>query len=114
MPFPFVVLLAAMTGVLHAHGEASPESQGAQRQAEVAAADLFSGALAAITAAVVGVILNLSILLGLHVLFRQVRQVATWPALGLDLTWPVWASIDPLFILLFVMSAFLLFRMKLA
>jgi chromate transporter len=73
---------------------------------------VFSGALSTITAAVVGVILNLSIWFGLHVLFREVRQVAIWPALGLDLSWPVWASLDPLAVLLFLLSAFLLFRMK--
>jgi chromate transporter len=72
----------------------------------------FSGALSAITAAVVGVILNLSIWFGLHVLFREVRQVALWPMLGFDLSWPVWASLDPLAVLLFLLSAFLLFRMK--
>jgi chromate transporter len=73
---------------------------------------VFSGALSAITAAVVGVILNLSIWFGLHVLFREVRQVAIWPMLGFDLSWPVWASLDPLAVLLFLLSAFLLFRMK--
>jgi chromate transporter len=73
---------------------------------------VFSGALSAITAAVVGVILNLSIWFGLHILFREVRQVAIWPMLGFDLSWPVWASLDPLAVLLFLLSAFLLFRMK--
>ena len=38
----------------------------------------LSGALAAITAAVVGVILNLSIWFGLHVLFQKVERMAGW------------------------------------
>jgi chromate transporter len=52
----------------------------------------LSGALAAITAAVVGVILNLSVWFALHVLFGQVREQHTGPLrwyafdpLGLDL-----------------------------
>ncbi|WP_245515368.1 chromate efflux transporter [Rhizobium deserti] len=73
---------------------------------------VFSSALSAITAAVVGVILNLSIWFSLHVLFRDVRQVAIWPALGLDLSWPIWGSLDPLAVLLFLLSAILLFRMR--
>jgi chromate transporter len=39
----------------------------------------LSGALAAITAAVVGVILNLSVWFGLHVLFAKVERVGTGP-----------------------------------
>lgn len=51
----------------------------------------LSGALAAITAAVVGVILNLAIWFALHVLFRNVGELgAGWfrPA------WPDWWSLD--------------------
>ena len=49
----------------------------------------LSGALSAITAAVVGVILNLSVWFGLHVLFGQVERQGTWfrpwiPDAGLD------------------------------
>jgi chromate transporter len=73
---------------------------------------VLSAALSAITAAVVGVILNLAIWFGLHVLFREVEQVSLWPAAGLRLFWPVWTTLDPLAFLLFVVSAFLLFRMK--
>ncbi len=73
---------------------------------------VLSAALSAITAAVVGVILNLAIWFGLHVLFREVEQIALWPAAGLRLSWPVWTTLDPLAFLLFVISAFLLFRMK--
>lgn len=74
---------------------------------------ILSGALSAITAAVVGVILNLAIWFGLHVLFREVGKVALVPSLRLDLALPVWTSLDPAAALLFVLSAVLLFRLKL-
>jgi len=51
----------------------------------------LSAALGAITAAVVGVIANLALWFGLHVLFREVRPVAF---LGLSPDWPVLASLD--------------------
>ncbi len=51
----------------------------------------LSAALGAITAAVVGVIMNLALWFGLHVLFAQVRPVAF---LGLSPNWPVLASHD--------------------
>ncbi|HYH39751.1 MAG TPA: chromate efflux transporter [Azospirillum sp.] len=47
----------------------------------------LAGALTAITAAVVGVILNLTVWFGLHVVFREVGEVAGIP-------WPVWGSVD--------------------
>lgn len=74
---------------------------------------ILSGALSAITAAVVGVILNLAIWFGLHVLFREVGKVELVPSLGLDLALPVWTSLEPAAALLFVLSAVLLFRLKL-
>lgn len=43
------------------------------------------------TAAVVGVILNLALLFALHVLFAQLRPVA---AVGLKMDLPVWATLD--------------------
>ncbi|WP_114964728.1 chromate efflux transporter [Alkalilacustris brevis] len=52
---------------------------------------LLSAALTAITGAVVGVILNLAVWFGLHVVFGQVRNVT---AFGLDLDLPVWSSLD--------------------
>jgi chromate transporter len=73
----------------------------------------LSGALSAITAAVVGVILNLAFWFGLHVLFGEVRRVGLMPALGIDLALPVWSSLDAAALALFVASAFLLFRLKL-
>ena len=52
----------------------------------------LSGALAAITAAIVGVILNLGLWFGLHVVFGQVDTVR--PGLGLKLEIPVPASLN--------------------
>ncbi|MGE0659353.1 MAG: chromate efflux transporter [Reyranellaceae bacterium] len=55
---------------------------------------LLASALAAITAAVVGVILNLALWFALHVLFGEVRQVEILPGIGPDipdlrtLDWP--------------------------
>lgn len=53
----------------------------------------LSGALAAITAAVVGVIANLSLWFALHVLFASVPEATFGP---LHLTWPDPASLRPL------------------
>ncbi|WP_448191755.1 chromate efflux transporter [Azospirillum sp. sgz301742] len=47
----------------------------------------LAGALSAITAAVVGVVLNLTVWFGLHVVFREVGELAGVP-------WPVWGSVD--------------------
>jgi chromate transporter len=70
----------------------------------------LSGALAAITAAVVGVILNLAVWFGLHVLFRQVVEVRAGP-LTLDV--PAISSLDPVAFLLFFASAVALLRLHL-
>lgn len=51
----------------------------------------LSAAMGAVTAAVVGVIMNLALWFGLHVIFREVRSVAF---LGLSPDWPVLASLD--------------------
>ena len=51
----------------------------------------LAGALTAITAAVVGVILNLSIWFALHTLFRETTPVRS---LGLSFDMPVFSSID--------------------
>lgn len=50
----------------------------------------LAGAMAAITAAVVGVILNLAVWFALNVIFAELRPVA-WLAVEV----PVWASFDP-------------------
>ena len=51
----------------------------------------LSGALTAITAAVVGVILNLAIWFGIHTIFRDVQPVE-WGPFSFDA--PVWRSVD--------------------
>ncbi len=52
----------------------------------------LSAALSAITAAVVGVVLNLAVWFALHTLFREVREVEAGP---LSFDFPVAASVDP-------------------
>jgi len=51
----------------------------------------LSAALAAVTAAVVGVILNLAVWFGLHVLFGKVREISL---LGGTIDLPVWSSVN--------------------
>ncbi|HEX6866587.1 MAG TPA: chromate transporter, partial [Caulobacteraceae bacterium] len=72
-------------------------------------AKVLSAALAAITAAVVGVILNLAIWFALHVLFRQVREITAGPV---SVDAPVPASIDPVTLLLALAAAIAVFRFK--
>ena len=69
----------------------------------------LAGALAAITAAVVGVILNLSLWFGLHVLFGHVERMPGWFR-----PWvPDWAQLDGFALGLSVVAAVALLRMKL-
>ncbi|HYD98855.1 MAG TPA: chromate efflux transporter [Alphaproteobacteria bacterium] len=70
----------------------------------------LSAALGAITAAVVGVVLNLAVWFGLHTLFRE---VATYRGYGLEIDLPVPASLDPLAFALALIAAWALFRLKL-
>ncbi|WP_341704536.1 chromate efflux transporter [Ferrovibrio sp.] len=70
----------------------------------------FAHGLAAITAAVVGVILNLAIWFGLHVLFRQMQAVSLGP-LHWDL--PVVSSLDPAMALLAAAAILAVFRFHL-
>jgi chromate transporter len=65
----------------------------------------LSGALSGITAAVVGVIFNMAIWFGLHVLFRHMTDV---PFAGTRMQLPVLASINPLAVLLAAAAAYLL------
>jgi chromate transporter len=52
---------------------------------------LLSAALSTITAAIVGVVLNLAVWFGIHTLFTQVRDVT---AFGGPIPAPVWSSLD--------------------
>lgn len=67
----------------------------------------LKGALAAITAAVVGVILNLAIWFALHVFFAKVKLITAGP---LQLWTPSLATLDWRVVLLSVVSAVLLLR----
>ncbi|MEJ8310434.1 chromate efflux transporter [Agrobacterium larrymoorei] len=73
----------------------------------------LSGALSAITGAVVGVILNLSVWFGLHVLFGKVDRVELLPQINLGMSRPDWTTLDFASLALFVVSAIMLFRWKL-
>lgn len=71
--------------------------------------EALSAAMSAITAAVVGVILNLAVWFGLHVLFRQVRNMPLGP-LSLDV--PVFSSIEWPSLVLTLLAAIAIFRLK--
>lgn len=70
----------------------------------------LAGALSAITAAVVGVILNLSIWFALHTLFRDTVPVQAFP---LDFDRPVLTSVDIPALVLSIAAATAIFRFKL-
>ncbi|MDA9392911.1 chromate transporter [Bradyrhizobium sp. USDA 3311] len=70
----------------------------------------LAGALSAITAAVVGVILNLSIWFALHTLFRETVPVHAFP---LNFDMPVLTSVDIPALVLSVAAATAIFRFKL-
>ncbi|AWB22519.1 chromate transporter [Methylobacterium currus] len=69
----------------------------------------LAGALSAITAAVVGVILNLAVWFSLHTLFRELRLVAVGP-LKLDV--PVLSSVDPYALALALAAIVAVFRFR--
>jgi len=69
----------------------------------------LAAALAVITAAVVGVILNLAVWFGLHVLFGEVREV---DGFGLSLDMPVFATIDPVALALTLAAIVAVFYVK--
>ncbi len=70
----------------------------------------LSRALAGITAAVVGVILNLAVWFSIHVLFREVGE-ARW--MGIRLLVPVWGTVDWPAVVLAAFAFLALFRFKL-
>jgi chromate transporter len=67
----------------------------------------LSAALTAITAAVVGVILNLAIWFALHVLFREVGELRV---AGMQVDWPVWSTLDPAALALSLVAVVAVFR----
>jgi chromate transporter len=69
----------------------------------------LNGALSAITAAVVGVVLNLAIWFALHTVFRQVTAVKGY---GLSFDMPVLTSVDPWALALSVAAIVAIFRFK--
>ena len=69
----------------------------------------LAGALSAITAAVVGVILNLSIWFALHTLFRQTFEVRSF---GFSFDAPVLSSVDVPALVLAIAAATAIFRFK--
>jgi len=70
----------------------------------------LAGALTAITAAVVGVILNLSIWFALHTVFRATTPVRSY---GLSFDMPVPASVDLPALVLAIAAATAIFRFNL-
>lgn len=71
----------------------------------------LGGAMSAITAAVVGVILNLAIWFGLHVLFAELRTVAIGP---FSLSVPLLTSLSLPSLALTLLATFAVFRLKLS
>lgn len=67
----------------------------------------LTGAMSAITAAVVGVIMNLAIWFAMHALFRE---LVVWSAWGITLDIPVWSTLDVAAIVLTLASIVALFR----
>jgi len=69
----------------------------------------LSGALAAITAAVVGVIVNLALWFGIHALFERVEQ---WRFAGIVADVPDWTSVNLAALGLTLAAVVLVFRLK--
>jgi chromate transporter len=69
----------------------------------------LTGALSAITAAVVGVILNLAVWFAVHSIFHETRPLRGY---GLSLDMPVPASLDPWALVLSVAAVIAIFRFK--
>jgi chromate transporter len=69
----------------------------------------LNAALSAITAAVVGVILNLAVWFAIHTIFRQTTPVRAFP-IAFDA--PVFASVDPWALVLAIAAAIAIFQFK--
>jgi chromate transporter len=70
----------------------------------------LTGALAAISASVTGVILNLTIWFALHTLFARVTDISLGP---IRMAWPDLSSLDIASLALSVLAVLMLFRLKL-
>jgi len=70
---------------------------------------VLTAALTAITAVVVGVILNLAVWCGLHVVFDEVRTLTTF---GLDLDLPVSSTLNPAAAMLVLAAVVAVFRIR--
>jgi len=82
---------------------------GAPHIARIRSLPRLQGALAAITSAVLGVILSLALWFAVHVLFAR-SQTLQWGAVHLLV--PEIASVDPRLLALSLVSAFLLLRLR--
>ncbi|WP_264465587.1 chromate transporter [Roseitranquillus sediminis] len=71
--------------------------------------DMLTAALTAITAAVVGVILNLAVWFGMHVIFDEIRTVTS---MGVDIEMPVLDSVDFLALVLVLATMVAVFRFR--
>ncbi|KGJ01708.1 chromate efflux transporter [Agrobacterium tumefaciens] len=71
---------------------------------------VLTAALTAITAAVVGVIMNLAVWFGLHVVFDEVQTITSF---GLDLDVPVWSTMNLSAAALVLAALVAVFRFKL-
>lgn len=69
----------------------------------------LSGAMSAITAAVVGVVVNLAVWFALHLLFRDRTP---WSGFGMQIEIPVWSSVDLTAALLTVAAGLAIFRFR--
>ena len=71
----------------------------------------LEGALAAITAAVVGVVLNLGLWFALHVVFGVVHE-RTWPEFGVAMAWPDWGTLQPFTLGLAILAMFAMLGLR--
>jgi chromate transporter len=71
----------------------------------------LSAALTGITAAVVGVIANLSVYFSIHTLFSRTRTIESGP---IRVNAPVWATVSPRAVAVCLLAFFLVFRAKLS
>ncbi|WP_181705104.1 chromate efflux transporter [Chthonobacter rhizosphaerae] len=82
---------------------------GAPYVERIIASPRLGAALSAVTAAVVGVILNLTVWFALNVLFREVGTATAGPV---SVSAPVLASLDPAALALSIVAAVMVFRLK--